>query len=74
VKNTNFKNIKKNPKKGTYKRNNRILYPSNKHLKNQTMKNNKTKAERVEEQITLFLIIIGATYFLLMFSRLFFNF
>jgi hypothetical protein len=38
------------------------------------MKNNKTKAERVEEQITLLLMIIGATYFVVMASRLFLNF
>ena len=38
------------------------------------MKNNKTKAERVEDQITLFIIIIGIAYFIVMALRLFFNF
>jgi len=38
------------------------------------MKNNKTKAERVEEQITLLLMIIGLAYFVVMASRLFLNF
>ena len=38
------------------------------------MKNNKTKAERIEDQITLFVIIIGITYFLVMTFRLFLNF
>lgn len=38
------------------------------------MKNNKTKGERVEDQITLFIIVIGIAYFIVMASRLFFNF
>ncbi len=38
------------------------------------MKNTKTKAERVEDQITLFIIIIGIAYFVVMASRLFLNF
>lgn len=38
------------------------------------MKNTKTKAERIEDQITLFIIIIGIAYFIVMTSRLFFNF
>ena len=43
-------------------------------LKTQTMKNTKTKNERIEDKITLFVIIIGITYFLVMTSRLFLNF
>jgi|DEB0MinimDraft_6_1074348.scaffolds.fasta_scaffold27816_1 hypothetical protein len=38
------------------------------------MKDTKTKTERIEENITLFLMIIGALYFIVMASRLFFNF
>lgn len=38
------------------------------------MKNTKTKAERIEDKITLFVIIIGITYFLVMALRLFLNF
>jgi hypothetical protein len=38
------------------------------------MKDTKTKAERIEDKITLFIIIIGLAYFVVMASRLFFNF
>lgn len=38
------------------------------------MKNNKTKAEKVEDQITLTILIIGIAYFAVMASRLFLNF
>ena len=38
------------------------------------MKNTKTKAERIEENITLLLMIIGLAYFVLMACRLFLNF
>jgi len=38
------------------------------------MKNTKTKAERVEDKITLFILIIGLAYFIVMASRLFLNF
>lgn len=34
----------------------------------------KTKAERIEDKITLFVIIIGIAYFIVMTSRLFLNF
>lgn len=38
------------------------------------MKNNRTKAERVEDKITLTILIIGLAYFVVMASRLFLNF
>ena len=38
------------------------------------MKNTKTKAERVEDKITLTILIIGIAYFVVMASRLFLNF
>jgi len=38
------------------------------------MKDTRTKAERVEDKITLLLIIIGALYFAVMACRLFLNF
>lgn len=38
------------------------------------MKNTKTKAERVEDKITLTILIIGLAYFVVMASRIFFNF
>jgi hypothetical protein len=38
------------------------------------MKDTRTKAERIEENITLLLMIIGALYFIVMASRLFLNF
>jgi len=82
VKNTNFKNIKKTLKKGLYKKNtiyiSRInnhrpggLYQFNKLFK---MKNNKTKAERIEDKLTLTILIIGLAYFIVMACRLFLNF
>jgi len=38
------------------------------------MKDTKTKAERIEDKITLTILIIGFAYFIVMASRLFFNF
>ena len=38
------------------------------------MKNNKTKTERVEDQITLLIMIVGIAYFIVMALRLFLNF
>lgn len=38
------------------------------------MKNTKTKAERIEDKITLTIIIIGIAYFVAMACRLFLNF
>jgi hypothetical protein len=38
------------------------------------MKNTKTKAERIEDKITLTILIIGLAYFVVMASRLFLNF
>jgi hypothetical protein len=38
------------------------------------MKNTRTKAERIEDKLTLFILIIGLAYFVVMASRLFLNF
>lgn len=38
------------------------------------MKDTRTKAERIEDKITLLILIIGLTYFVVMTSRLFLNF
>jgi len=38
------------------------------------MKNNKTKAERIEDKLTLTILIIGLAYFIVMALRLFLNF